>query len=76
MGFCLSTLDFCKLESACCGIPQSKIKDFCQLPLTREPLGAVPEAFRAVRETRKQPMTSAFMQRSFFVLGGKGGVLC
>ena len=24
--------------SACCGIPQSKIKDFCQLPLTREPL--------------------------------------
>ena len=24
-------------ESACCGIPQSKIKDFCQLPFTREP---------------------------------------
>ena len=29
-------------ESACCGIPQSKIKDFCQLPLAREPLRAVP----------------------------------
>ena len=24
-------------ESACCRIPQSKIKDFCQLPLAREP---------------------------------------
>ena len=28
-------------ESACCGIPQAKIRDFCQLPLAREPLGAV-----------------------------------
>ena len=26
-------------ESACCRIPQSKIKDFCQLPFTREPFG-------------------------------------
>ena len=29
-------------ESASCGIPQSKIKDFCQLPLTREPCGVPP----------------------------------
>ena len=28
--------------SACCGIPQSKIKDFCQLPLAREPCGQWP----------------------------------
>ena len=30
--------------SARCGIPQSKIKDFCQLPLAREPLGCSDEA--------------------------------
>ena len=29
-------------ESASCRIPQSKIKDFCQLPLTREPCGESP----------------------------------
>ena len=29
-------------ESACCRIPQSKIKDFCQLPLAREPCGVSP----------------------------------
>ena len=29
-------------ESACRAIPQSKIKDFCQLPFTREPCGQCP----------------------------------
>ena len=33
---------FVLVESACCGIPQSKIKDFCQLPFTREPCGQCP----------------------------------
>ena len=31
-------IGFLRIGSACCGIPQSKIKDFCQLPLAREPL--------------------------------------
>ena len=26
-----------QFDGAFCGIPQSKIKDFCQLPFTREP---------------------------------------
>src|SRR5699024_923351 len=33
-------IGFLRIESACCGIPQSKIKDFCQLPLAREPFCA------------------------------------
>ena len=35
-------MGLCLWESACYRIPQSKIKDFCQLPLAREPLRAVP----------------------------------
>ena len=34
-------IGLCFWGSACCGIPQSKIKDFCQLPLAREPLRPV-----------------------------------
>ena len=40
MGFCLSTLDFCKLESACCN-PSVKNQRFLPAPTGREPLGAV-----------------------------------
>ena len=33
-------------ESASCRIPQSKIRDFCQLPFTREPAGSARGQFR------------------------------
>ena len=36
-GLYLATLACCLWESARCRIPQAKIKDFCQLPLAREP---------------------------------------
>ena len=35
-------IGLCFCGSAFCGIPQSKIKDFCQLPFTREPCGQCP----------------------------------
>ena len=46
MGCAPFHIGFLKKANACCGIPQSKIRDFCQLPFTREPR-AVPADQRA-----------------------------
>ena len=58
MGFCLSTLDFCKLESACCN-PSGKNQRFLPAPFDKGAFGRTIDTGRVREVTNRRKLSCA-----------------